>query len=234
MPVSSQNITHFVTNNRNNLRNATYKVNKNDGSTLDKKLIIKKIYENKRSIIATIIKNIDNCNLYSKNLSFFKTKNIFSKYAIVFSIISNFLLFGIYYIFIVCVYKIMIRRVFLEGRIYKKVPFKDLFFLVGVSYFPMSLIVAFVSEKIEKKREKKNLENLKSSNKEQIEKIIKNKVDDYTFSKSNEKNYNNMVETNDISLTRGEQIAQLKSMKSELLSGDEAEFETEKVKGLTK
>ena len=55
-----------------------------------------------------------------------------SQVSVIISIIISLIIFAIYWFFIVNIYKVLMRRLFLEGRVYEKIAIKDLLFLLRV------------------------------------------------------------------------------------------------------
>ncbi len=97
-----------------------------------KKKYSNKIFENKRGVFASIVNIIDEGSLYLT--IFFAIKSIVGVASIssIISVILSFIIYFSFWLFFVNIFKIISRRIFLEGRIYKKIAIKDSLFLVRV------------------------------------------------------------------------------------------------------
>ena len=98
----------------------------------EKKRIANKILDNKRGVFAAIANTLDSGSLYLTLVFAFKSMVGSSKISVIISIIISLLIFGFYWFFFVNIYKVLLRRMFLEGRVYEKISIKDLLFLVRV------------------------------------------------------------------------------------------------------
>lgn len=116
-------------------------VDKNTGIDAGKKInrvkkegkkITKKILDNKRGVFAAVANTVDSGSLYLTLVYALKSIAGSSQASIIISIIIGLIVFGVYWFFIVNIYKVLIRRMFLEGRVYEKIAIKDLLFLVRV------------------------------------------------------------------------------------------------------
>lgn len=97
-----------------------------------KKKYTNKIFENKRGVFASIVNIIDEGSLYLT--IFFAIKSMIGVASIssIISVILSFTIYFSFWLFFVNIFKIISRRIFLEGRIYKKIAIKDSLFLVRV------------------------------------------------------------------------------------------------------
>lgn len=98
----------------------------------EKKKITNKILDNKRGVFAAIANTIDSGSLYLTLVFALKSMVGTSQISIIISIIISLFIFGFYWFFFVNIYKVLLRRMFLEGRVYDKINIKDLLFLVRV------------------------------------------------------------------------------------------------------
>ena len=98
----------------------------------EKKRIANKILDNKRGVFAAIANTLDSGSLYLTLVFAFKSMVGSSQVSIIISIVISLFIFGFYWFFFVNVYKVLLRRMFLEGRVYEKISIKDLLFLVRV------------------------------------------------------------------------------------------------------
>lgn len=98
----------------------------------EKEKITNKILDNKRGVFAAVANTIDSGSLYLTLVFAFKSMVGSSQMSVIISIIISLLIFGFYWFFFVNIYKVLLRRMFLEGRVYEKISIKDLLFLVRV------------------------------------------------------------------------------------------------------
>ena len=98
----------------------------------EKKKIANKILDNKRGVFAAVANTIDSGSLYLTLVFALKSMVGTSQISIIISIIISLFIFGFYWFFFVNIYKVLLRRMFLEGRVYDKINIKDLLFLVRV------------------------------------------------------------------------------------------------------
>ena len=98
----------------------------------EKKKITNKILDNKRGVFAAIANTVDSGSLYLTLVFALKSMVGTSQVSVIISIIISLFIFGFYWFFFVNIYKVLLRRMFLEGRVYEKVSIKDLLFLVRV------------------------------------------------------------------------------------------------------
>ena len=98
----------------------------------EKKKITNKILDNKRGVFAAIANTVDSGSLYLTLVFALKSMVGTSQISVIISIIISLFIFGFYWFFFVNIYKVLLRRMFLEGRVYEKVSIKDLLFLVRV------------------------------------------------------------------------------------------------------
>lgn len=108
-----------------------------------KKKYSNKIFENKRGVFASIVNIIDEGSLYLT--IFFAIKSMIGVASIssIISVILSFIIYFSFWLFFVNIFKIISRRIFLEGRIYKKIAIKDSLFLVRVKKWFNSAKVMF-------------------------------------------------------------------------------------------
>ena len=92
----------------------------------------KKILDNKRGVFAGIVNLVDSGSLYLTLVIAIKSMIGTSQISIIISIIISLVIFSFYWFFFVNIYKVILRRMFLEGRVYKAVAIKDLLFLFRV------------------------------------------------------------------------------------------------------
>ena len=92
----------------------------------------KKMTSNKRGVFASVVNMVDSGSLYLTLVYAFKSMVGTSSVGILISVIISLVVFGVYWFFFVNIYKVLLRRLFLEGRVYEKVSLKKLLFLVRV------------------------------------------------------------------------------------------------------
>ena len=93
---------------------------------------VNKILDNKRGVFAGIVNMVDSGSLYLTLVMAAKSMIGTSQTSIIISIIISLVIFAVYWFFFVNVYKVILRRMFLEGRTYDKIAIKDLLFLFRV------------------------------------------------------------------------------------------------------
>lgn len=92
----------------------------------------KKVTASKRGVFAAIANMVDSGSLYLTLVIAIKSMVGSSNVGVLISVIISLLIFGFYWFFFVNIYKVLLRRLFLEGRVYDKVSLKKLLFLVRV------------------------------------------------------------------------------------------------------
>ena len=97
-----------------------------------KKKYSNKILATKRGVFATLVNTVDSGSLYLTIVMAAKSMIGTSQASVIISIIISLIIFAFYWFFFVNVYKVLLRRLFLEGRVYDKVAIKDLLFLLRV------------------------------------------------------------------------------------------------------
>ena len=108
-----------------------------------------KILETKRGVFAGIVKSVDSGSLYLTLLKSFRSIIGSSNISVFISIIIIVILFSLFWFFIANTYKVISRRMFLEGRVYKKVPLKKFVFLLRVKKWwnaSKVMLITFVYE----------------------------------------------------------------------------------------
>lgn len=114
-------------------KNTEINVNKDTKSVKkEKKKYSNKILATKRGVFATIVNTVDSGSLYLTIVMAAKSMIGTSQVSVIISIIISLIIFAIYWFFIVNIYKVLMRRLFLEGRVYEKIAIKDLLFLLRV------------------------------------------------------------------------------------------------------
>ena len=98
----------------------------------EKKKYSNKILGTKRGVFATLVNTVDSGSLYLTIVMAAKSMIGTSQASVIISIIISLIIFAFYWFFFVNVYKVLLRRLFLEGRVYDKVAIKDLLFLLRV------------------------------------------------------------------------------------------------------
>lgn len=92
----------------------------------------KKIKSSKRGVLSAVVNMVDSGSLYLTLVYAIKSMVGTSNVGILISVIISLVIFGVYWFFFVNIYKVLLRRLFLEGRVYEKVSLKKLLFLVRV------------------------------------------------------------------------------------------------------
>ena len=92
----------------------------------------KKVTASKRGVFAAVANMVDSGSLYLTLVIAIKSMVGSSNVGVLISVIISLLIFGFYWFFFVNIYKVLLRRLFLEGRVYDKVSLKKLLFLVRV------------------------------------------------------------------------------------------------------
>lgn len=111
----------------------------------DQKKQFNKILDNKRGVFASIVNMVDSGSLYLTLVMAVKSMIGTSQISIVISIIISLIIFGVYWFFFVNIYKVILRRMFLEGRVYEKIAVKDFLFLLRVKkWFKATITMARV------------------------------------------------------------------------------------------
>ena len=104
-----------------------------------------KILETKRGIFAGIVNSVDSGSLYLTLLKSLRSIIGSSNISVFLSIIISVILFSLFWFFIANTYKVISRRMFLEGRVYKKVPLKKFVFLLRVKKWWNASKVMFIT-----------------------------------------------------------------------------------------
>lgn len=104
-----------------------------------------KILETKRGVFAGIVNSVDSGSLYLTLLKSFRSIIGSSNISVFLSIIISVILFSLFWFFIANTYKVISRRMFLEGRVYKKVPLKKFVFLLRVKKWWNASKVMFIT-----------------------------------------------------------------------------------------
>ncbi len=108
-----------------------------------KKKYSNKIFENKRGVFASIVNIIDEGSLYLTIFFAIKSMVGVASVSSIISVILSFIIYFSFWLFFVNIFKIISRRIFLEGRIYKKIAIKDSLFLIRVKKWFNSTKVMF-------------------------------------------------------------------------------------------
>ncbi len=138
LPKDSQVVNKVKTDIQNKAvdtveKNTGINVNKDTKSVKkEKKKYSNKILATKRGVFATIVNTVDSGSLYLTIVMAAKSMIGTSQVSVIISIIISLIIFAIYWFFIVNIYKVLMRRLFLEGRVYEKIAIKDLLFLLRV------------------------------------------------------------------------------------------------------
>ena len=104
-----------------------------------------KILETKRGVFAGIVNSVDSGSLYLTLLKSLRSIIGSSNISVFISIIISVILFSLFWFFIANTYKVISRRMFLEGRVYKKVPLKKFVFLLRVKKWWNASKVMFIT-----------------------------------------------------------------------------------------
>lgn len=91
-----------------------------------------KIFDNKRGVFASIVNLADSGSLFLTIFFAIKSMIGVANISVIISIIASFIIYMVYWGFFVNIFKVVSRRIFLEGRIYKKIAAKDSLFLIRV------------------------------------------------------------------------------------------------------
>lgn len=108
-----------------------------------KKKYSNKIFENKRGVFASIVNIIDEGSLYLTIFFAIKSMVGVASVSSIISVILSFIIYFSFWLFFVNIFKIISRRIFLEGRIYKKIAIKDSLLLIRVKKWFNSTKVMF-------------------------------------------------------------------------------------------
>lgn len=90
----------------------------------------KKLFASSRGVFASVINAADSGSLYLTIVYGIRSIAGTSSCVIVISIILSFLLYFLFWVLVVNTYRVILRRMFLEGRIYEKISFKNCLFLL--------------------------------------------------------------------------------------------------------
>ena len=90
----------------------------------------KKLFASTRGVFARVINAADSGSLYLTIVYGIRSIAGTSSCVIVISIILSFLLYFLFWVLVVNTYRVILRRMFLEGRIYEKISFKNCLFLL--------------------------------------------------------------------------------------------------------
>ena len=90
----------------------------------------KKLFASTRGVFASVINAADSGSLYLTIVYGIRSIAGTSSCVIVISIILSFLLYFLFWVLVVNTYRVILRRMFLEGRIYEKISFKNCLFLL--------------------------------------------------------------------------------------------------------
>ena len=122
-------------------------INKNINKAKEKKSEVKKkynkIFENKRGVFAGIVNTMSSGSLYLTIASALDSVIGKAKISTIIAIIISFFIYMIYWLFFVNIYKVISRRIFLEGRIYNKIALKDSVFLIRIKRWTNTAKVMF-------------------------------------------------------------------------------------------
>ena len=122
-------------------------INKNINKAKEKKSEVKKkynkIFENKRGVFAGIVNTMSSGSLYLTIASALDSVIGKAKISTIIAIIISFFIYMIYWLFFVNIYKVISRRIFLEGRIDNKIALKDSVFLVTIKRWTNTAKVMF-------------------------------------------------------------------------------------------
>lgn len=92
----------------------------------------KKFFASSRGVFASVINAVDSGSLYLTLVYGIRSIAGTSSCVIVISIILSFLLYFLFWVLVVNTYRVILRRMFLEGRIYEKISFKNCLFLLRI------------------------------------------------------------------------------------------------------
>lgn len=102
-----------------------------------------KIFDNKRGVFASIVNLADSGSLFLTIFFAIKSMIGVANISVIISIIASFIIYMVYWGFFVNIFKVVSRRIFLEGRIYKKIAAKDSLFLIRVKKWSNTARVMF-------------------------------------------------------------------------------------------
>lgn len=103
-----------------------------------------KILERRRGVFAGVVNNIDSGSFFVTSVSSIRSIIGLSSASIIISIISSLIIFFIFWYFIVNVYRVVCRRMFLEGRIYSQIKLQDFAFLFRVKKWSKAAFTMFL------------------------------------------------------------------------------------------
>ncbi len=92
----------------------------------------KKFFASSRGVFASVINAADSGSLYLTIVYGIRSIAGTSSCVIVISIILSFLLYFLFWVLVVNTYRVILRRMFLEGRIYEKISLKNCLFLLRI------------------------------------------------------------------------------------------------------
>lgn len=92
----------------------------------------KKFFASSRGVFASVINAADSGSLYLTLVYGIRSIAGTSSCVIVISIILSFLLYFLFWVLVVNTYRVILRRMFLEGRIYEKISLKNCLFLLRI------------------------------------------------------------------------------------------------------
>lgn len=92
----------------------------------------KKFFASSRGVFASVINAVDSGSLYLTLVYGIRSIAGTSSCVIVISIILSFLLYFLFWVLVVNTYRVILRRMFLEGRIYEKISLKNCLFLLRI------------------------------------------------------------------------------------------------------
>lgn len=92
----------------------------------------KKLFASSRGVFASVINAADSGSLYLTIVYGIRSIAGTSSCVIVISIIFSFLLYFLFWVLVVNTYRVILRRMFLEGRIYEKISLKNCLFLLRI------------------------------------------------------------------------------------------------------
>lgn len=92
----------------------------------------KKLFASSRGVFASVINAADSGSLYLTLVYGIRSIAGTSSCVIVISIILSFLLYFLFWVLVVNTYRVILRRMFLEGRIYEKISLKNCLFLLRI------------------------------------------------------------------------------------------------------
>lgn len=117
-----------------------------DGYIIEKQSNESQVFGRSRGVFASSLNAISSGSLYMVGFTVFKNVTNSPTIILAITIIVALAIYFLFWFYIVNIYQIVLRRVFLEGRTYKKVPFRRIIFLSRVKKWNRVSKTMFVKE----------------------------------------------------------------------------------------